>query len=107
MAGEAEQDEESEKKDSKSSKEETTMNEDEKIDAEYGLNDYDDDEDNVLMGMENLTVFADENQDPYVTEPNDDDSEEEGDFNLLPSDNLIAVGHVEGDAAILEIHGTL
>lgn len=42
MAGEAEQDEESEKKDSKSSKEETTMNEDEKIDAEYGLNDYDD-----------------------------------------------------------------
>lgn len=59
------------------------------------------------MGMENLTVFADENQDPYVTEANDDDSEEEGDFNLLPTDNLIAVGHVEGDAAILEIHGTL
>ena len=59
-----------------------------------------------MMGMENLTVFADENQDPYVTDAKDDDSEEEGDFNLLPTDNLIAVGHVEGDAAILEIHGT-
>merc|ERR1712135_269016 len=86
--------EESEKKETEDPKE-ANMNEDEKIDAEYGLNDYDNDDDDVLMGMENLTVFADENQDPYVTEANDDDSEEEGDFNLLPTDNLIAVGHVE------------
>ena len=57
------------------------------------------------MGMENLAVFTDEAQDPYATNPNDEDSEEDDDFNLLPSDNLIAVGHVEGDAAILEIHG--
>jgi len=100
MDGEDGEDEENET----TSKVEKTMNDDEKLDAEYGLDDYDDDDDNVLMGMENLTVFADENQDPYVTEANDDDSEEEGDFNLLPTDNLIAVGHVEGDAAILEIH---
>lgn len=59
------------------------------------------------MGIENLAVYTDENQDPYVTNPNDEDSEEEGDFNLLPTDNLIAVGHVEGDAAILEIYGTM
>lgn len=57
------------------------------------------------MGMENLAVFTDENQDPYATNPNDEESDEEEDFNLLPTDNLIAVGHVEGDAAILEIHG--
>jgi hypothetical protein len=44
---------------------------------------------------------------PYVTKPEDEDSEEEEDFNLLPTDNLIAVGHVEGDAAILEIYGLL
>lgn len=57
------------------------------------------------MGIENLAVFSDEKQDPYVTKHDDDDSEEEDDFNLLPTDNLIAVGHVEGDAAILEIYG--
>ena len=57
------------------------------------------------MGIQNLTVFTDEKQDPYLTQPNDEDSEEEDDFNLLPTDNLIAVGHIEGDAAILEIYG--
>lgn len=58
------------------------------------------------MGMENLAVFSDEKEDPYIT--NQDaasDSEDDDDFNLLPTDNLIAVGHVEGDAAILEIYG--
>jgi len=99
-----EEDDEMDEADEKKVAEEKTMNEDEKLDAEYGLDEYDNDEDNVMMGMENLTVFADENQDPYVTDAKDDDSEEEGDFNLLPTDNLIAVGHVEGDAAILEIH---
>jgi hypothetical protein len=59
------------------------------------------------MGIENLAVFSDEKLDPYVTKPEDEDSEEEEDFNLLPTDNLIAVGHVEGDAAILEIYGKL
>lgn len=82
----------------------SNMDEDAKIAAEYGLDDYDDDDDNVLMGIESLTVFSDEKQDPYVTKPEDEDSEEEDDFNLLPTDNLIAVGHVEGDAAILEIY---
>lgn len=60
----------------------------------------------MLMGMENLTVYTDQAQDPYITAgDNEEDSEEEDDFNLLPTDNLIAVGHIEGDAAILEIHG--
>ena len=59
--------------------------------------------------MENLAVYTDQTQDPYITTggDNDDDSEEEDDFNLLPTDNLIAVGHIEGDAAILEIHGNI
>lgn len=59
----------------------------------------------MLMGMENLAVFTDEKEDPYLTNKDASDSEEEDDFNLLPTDNLIAVGHVEGDAAILEIYG--
>lgn len=63
------------------------------------------DEDNVLMGIENLAVFSNETEDPYVTNQEDEDSDEDEDFNLLPTDNLIAVGHVEGDAAILEIYG--
>ena len=67
-----------------------------------------DDDDNVLMGMENLAVYTDQTQDPFITaDGDDDDSEEEDDFNLLPTDNLIAVGHIEGDAAILEIHGDI
>ena len=58
------------------------------------------------MGMENLAVFTDEKEDPYLTNKDAaSDSEDEDDFNLLPTDNLIAVGHVEGDAAILEIYG--
>jgi len=60
------------------------------------------------MGMENLAVYTDQTQDPFITaDGDDDDSEEEDDFNLLPTDNLIAVGHIEGDAAILEIHGDI
>jgi periodic tryptophan protein 1 len=63
------------------------------------------DDDNVLMGIENLAVFSNEADDPYMTNKDDADSEEEEDFNLLPTDNLVAVGHVEGDAAILEVYG--
>jgi hypothetical protein len=63
------------------------------------------DDDNVLMGIESLAVFSNAADDPYMTNKDDADSEEEEDFNLLPTDNLIAVGHVEGDAAILEVYG--
>jgi hypothetical protein len=34
----------------------------------------------------------------------DDDSEKEDDM-INPKDNLILVGHVEGDASILEVYG--
>ena len=34
------------------------------------------DDDNVLMAMENLTVFADNTEDPYVTNKDSDGSEE-------------------------------
>ena len=63
------------------------------------------DDDNILMGIESLAVFSNEADDPYMTNKDDADSEEEEDFNLLPTDNLVAVGHVEGDAAILEVYG--
>lgn len=37
-------------------------------------------------------------------EDNDDDSEKEDDI-IKPNDNLLLVGHVEGDASILEVYG--
>lgn len=58
-----------------------------------------------MMGMENLTMYTTKGSDPYLTNNGESDSEEEDDFNLLPTDNLIAVGHIEGDAAILEVYG--
>lgn len=45
-------------------------------------------------------------KDPFVTiDDNEDvDSEKEDDI-IKPDDNLVLIGHVEGDASILEIFG--
>merc|ERR1712012_552723 len=42
-------------------------------------------------------------EDPYITLKNDEDSDDE-DFELKPTDNLIAVGKVTDEAAVLEVH---
>ena len=34
-----------------------------------------------------------------------DDASDAEDFEIRPTDNLILVGHVEGDASILEVYG--
>lgn len=60
-----------------------------------------------LLQLGSMAVHASNEEDPYVTlkdEEDDDDSEKEN-HAILPSDNLIAVGHVEGEAAILEVYG--
>ena len=76
------------------------------VSDEYQFDKYDD-EDNPVLAISNLAVFASNSGDPYVTlgkNDDDDDSEKEDDI-IKPDDNLILVGHVEGDANILEVYG--
>lgn len=43
---------------------------------------------------------------PEEDENSESDSEKEDDV-IKPDDNLILVGHVEGDASVLEVYGKL
>lgn len=53
------------------------------------------------LGIHTLAELPAEAEDHFSES---DDSEKEDDL-IKPSDNLILVGHVEGDASILEVHG--
>ncbi|XP_023331435.1 periodic tryptophan protein 1 homolog, partial [Eurytemora carolleeae] len=82
---------------------------DQDIEDEYGLNEYDDEEDGIdskkLFGLGDLTVFADPGEDPYLDqEQPDEDEEDVEDFKIRGTDNLILAGHVEGDSATLEVY---
>jgi len=80
------------------------------IAAEYGLDDYDEEEDgtNNMLGLGDLTSFSDPNEDPYLStmdrEIGEDDQEDLEDFQIRGTDNLIVCGHVEGDSSSLEIY---
>lgn len=58
--------------------------------------------------MDGLALIEKDGKDPYITVPEseDDDSEKEDEI-IKPDDNLVLLGHVDGDASILEIYGTL
>ncbi|XP_032893748.1 periodic tryptophan protein 1 homolog [Amblyraja radiata] len=72
--------------------------------AEYDLDEYDEEEGGVNFGdsLGGLTVYASNEDDPYVTLKNTDQYDDE-DFKIKPSDNLIVTGKVEKDCSILEI----
>jgi len=79
------------------------------VSDEYQFDKYDDEDTkpNPVLAIGNLAVYASNSGDPYVTLGNnddDDDSEREDDI-IKPEDNLILVGHIEGDASILEVYG--
>ena len=59
---------------------------------------------NELMKLGKLAMHASCDDDPLVTDKDDKDSED-GDEVILKTDNLIAIGHMDGNAAILEVHG--
>jgi len=75
---------------------------------EYDLDNYDDEEDNsgTMLGLGDLTVFSDASKDPYLANvPRDeDDEEDDSDFNIKPTDNMILVGHVEDESATVEVY---
>lgn len=107
-----------------------SLNEDERIAQEYAMDDYDQgktnpaiifalsiikernqfseepEENDGSLGLGRLVTFADPRQDPYLQDPNlDDDDSDVEDMIIKPTDNLVAVGHIEGDAPTLEIYG--
>ncbi|XP_062913621.1 periodic tryptophan protein 1 homolog [Mobula hypostoma] len=73
--------------------------------AEYDLDGYDDEKGGVNLGdnLAGLTVYASNEDDPYVTLKDTDQYEDE-DFKIKPSDNLILAGKVEKDCSMLEIY---
>jgi hypothetical protein len=76
---------------------------------EYNFDQYDDEDTtpNAVLSIGDLaTIYSSDRGDPYVSlgRDEDDDSEKEDDI-INPKDNLILVGHVEGDASILEVYG--
>ena len=65
-----------------------------------------DSETSTMMGVNDLMFHPDARQDPYLTNPDlDDDASDVDDVQIRPTDNLILVGHVEGDHSILEVYG--
>nr|XP_053641425.1 periodic tryptophan protein 1 homolog [Cherax quadricarinatus]XP_053641433.1 periodic tryptophan protein 1 homolog [Cherax quadricarinatus]XP_053641441.1 periodic tryptophan protein 1 homolog [Cherax quadricarinatus] len=94
----------------KASESKKLLEEDEAVDFEtrYSISNYDNEKDdkvNQLLQIGMLTIHASNDDDPYVTikDHEDHDSEDENHV-IFPTDNLIAVGHIEGDAAILEVY---
>ena len=66
------------------------------------------DESSTGLGLGGLVSFADSKSDPYMQDVDADDDDEksdEEDFKIKPTDNLLLVGHVEGNASILEVYG--
>lgn len=81
------------------------------FDSRYQLKDYDEEDEGEdkmeqLLQLGSMAIHASNEEDPYVT-VKDDQEENDSEVDnhaILPSDNLIAVGHVEGEAAILEVY---
>ncbi|XP_078322317.1 periodic tryptophan protein 1 homolog isoform X2 [Crassostrea virginica] len=78
--------------------------EEEDIEAKYDLQDYDnDDEIDMLKGIGDLTYFASNEEDPYVTLKDEGDSDDE-DFEIKATDNLILVAKAEKEFCCLEVY---
>ncbi|KAL6261011.1 hypothetical protein P5V15_008537 [Pogonomyrmex californicus] len=70
---------------------------------EYNFKTYDNESENMYCHITNLASF--DGKDPLVTNDEDDDSDKEDDI-IKADDNLVLIGHVEGDASILEVFGS-
>uniref|UniRef100_S4RGI7 PWP1 homolog, endonuclein n=1 Tax=Petromyzon marinus TaxID=7757 RepID=S4RGI7_PETMA len=75
--------------------------------AEYRLDEYDNDVcagmGGVMDSLAGLAVYANNDDDPYITLKDTEDDEQE-DFIIKPSDNLIVTGRTAEDCCSLEIY---
>lgn len=87
------------------------------IEQRYNLANYDDESDDYLeneepggrdglLGLADLTVHASNEEDSYLDRTaGDEDSEDEREnMEIRETDNLLLIGHVTGDAPLLEVH---
>ena len=79
-------------------------NEDAEIIDRYGLDNYDDSDNEQIGGFGNLVEHDSNENDPYLEENSEDENSEAEDFNLNSNDNLLLVGRVQEDASSLEVH---
>ncbi|KAK6510132.1 hypothetical protein TWF481_004846 [Arthrobotrys musiformis] len=108
-----------EPKDVKEKKEEKEKEKDDSDDEaadddlkEYNLDTYDDDngneDDPQTMGMfgniKSLAYHENNDEDPYITIPDNQDDSEREDLQILPTDNLLLAGRFEDDLAHLEVY---
>ncbi|XP_076642798.1 periodic tryptophan protein 1 homolog [Halictus rubicundus] len=70
---------------------------------EYEFDNYDEESGNIHCSIGNITTFDNYGRDPLVTKDDDEDSEKEDD-GIKSTDNLVLIGHVDGDASILEVY---
>lgn len=70
---------------------------------EYDFDKYDKESGDIHCSIGNIVSFGEDGKDPLIkSEETDDDSEKEDDI-IKSDDNLVLIGHVDGDASILEI----
>ena len=84
------------------------------INKEYDMDNYDDEktDGDGGLGIGSLVTFSDPRQDPYLSLPDGNKDEnfdlesnsDLEDMKIKPTDNLVLVGHVEGNASILEVY---
>ena len=77
--------------------------EDEDVIEKYGLDDYDDSDAEDQNPMASIARFASNDEDPYITLKDADESDDEDD-EILPSDSLALAAHVNGQSFSLQVH---
>ncbi|KAJ3862292.1 WD40-repeat-containing domain protein [Lentinula novae-zelandiae] len=88
----------------------TTTSKDDDL-SQYNLDDYDDDDtpgDNIshFSNINNIAVYKNNDEDPYITLKDDEDDieAERSELEVLPSDNLLVVAKTEDEISQLEIY---
>lgn len=73
----------------------------------YGLNDYDDDNEedanNPLKGLGNLVFYTSNDDDPYITLNDEKDSDDE-EYEVKTTDNMVVVGKATEESCNLDIY---
>lgn len=73
--------------------------------VEKYLKDYDKTDDQGGPTMKGIAAFASNMDDPYITQQNDSDEEEEkNDFLIKPDDNMVAVAKIDNEDYTLEVY---